>query len=83
MQIGQCVVYLVDGLAHAQNEIAFGDQPEITGGGDHLEAALVPEGRTDPLEYPRDGFEVVREHFWTRIKNLAQQFRHPVEVGGE
>ena len=44
----------------------------LAGGGEHREAALVAKRRADPLEDTRDGFDVVRQHFWTRLEDLLE-----------
>ena len=82
-QIAQRRAHLVGGLAHAEDQVALGDQPVVAGRGQHREAALVAERRTDPLEDARHRFDVVRQHFWPRLEDLLEQCRFAVEVGDQ
>ena len=83
MQVGQRGLDLLDGLAHAEDEVALGHQTELSCRAQYVEAALVAEGGPDSLEDARNGFDVVRQHFWPRLEHLAQQIRLAVEVGNQ
>ena len=50
---------------------------------DDVERALVAEGRADPLEDPRHGLDVVREHLGPGVEDLGEQLGLAVEVGDE
>ena len=53
------------------------------GGGDHVQGALVAEGRTDPLEDPGHGLDVVGQHLGARGEHLGQLVGVAVEVGDQ
>ena len=74
--------HLVGRLAHAEDQVALGDQAVVARRGQHVEAALVAERRPDPLEDPRHRFDVVRQHFWPRIEHLLRAARgSPLKSG--
>ena len=64
VKVGQRGAHLVRRLTHAEDEVGLGDQPVVTRRGQHRKAALVAERGPDPLEDARNGFDVVRQHFW-------------------
>ena len=59
-------------LAHAEDQVGLGDQAVVAGRGEHREAAVVAERRADPLEDPRHGLDVVRQHLGPRLEDLAR-----------
>ena len=84
------VVQVADGLldlgvllAHAQDEVALGDQLGVAGHGEHPQRLVVGEGRADPLEDARHRLEVVREHLGAGVEHLADELGHGAEVGRE
>ena len=83
VKVGQRGADLVGRLTHAEDEVGLGDQAVVARRGQHREAALVAERRTDPLEDARHRFDVVRQHFWARLENLRQQGRLGVEIGDQ
>ena len=74
---------LLAGLAHAEDQVGLGDQAEVAGLGEHVERAVVAEGRPDPLEDPRHRLDVVGEHLGPRLEHLAEQVGLAVEVGDQ
>ena len=83
VQVAQRLADLLAGLAHAEDQVGLGDQAEVAGLGEHVERAVVAERRADPLEDPRHGLDVVREHLGPRLEHLAQQVGLAVEVGDQ
>src|SRR5690606_26943019 len=59
----------------------LGDRDELAAGGRQVPPG--PEGGPDPLEDPRDGLHVVRQHLRPGREHLGQQLGHRVEVGDE
>src|SRR5699024_9632610 len=70
VQVAHRLDHLVRGLAHPQDEVGLGDQPEVAGGTDDIQGTLIPERRTDPLEHPRHGLEVVCQHLGPGLEHL-------------
>src|SRR6202000_374818 len=83
VQIGQGGAHLVGGFTEAEDEVALGDQSEVAGRGQHPQAALVGERGANPLEDPRNGLDVVRQHFWARFEHLRKPGRLAGEVGDQ
>ena len=67
---------LVDGLAHAEDEVGLRDQPGGAGLGDDVERALVAEARADPLEDARDRLDVVRQHLGPGAEDRVELVGH-------
>src|SRR5271156_495135 len=80
VQVAECRTHLLGRLAHPEDEVALGDQPEIPCRGEHVEAASVGEGRTNALEDPRHGLEVVGQHFGPGLEDLPKLVCVAVEV---
>ena len=80
VQVAQRVGDLVRRLAHAEDQVRLGDQPDVAGLRDDLERALVAERGPDPLEDPRDGLQVVREHLGPGVEHRAELVVAGVEV---
>ena len=74
VQIAQRGAHLVGRLAHAEDQVALGDQAVVARRGQHVEAALVAERRPDALEDARHRFDVVRQHFWACLEHLLELF---------
>ncbi len=53
---------LVKGLAHAKDEVRFGDHPRFRRERDEIERALVTECGTNLLKDARNSFEVMGKH---------------------
>ena len=83
MQVAQRLRDLLARLAHAEDEVRLGDQPEVAGLRDDIERALVPERGADALEDARNRLDVVREHLGPRLEDDAQQLGVAREVGGQ
>ena len=67
-------VDLRPGLAHAQDQVGLGHQPEVPRLGEHVQRPVVAERRPDPLEDPRHRLDVVGQH-------LAARRRRPRRAG--
>src|SRR5690606_21580909 len=83
VQVPQGLGDLLAGLAHAEDQVGLGDEAVLARHREHVEGPLVPEGGPDPLEDPRDGLHVVRQHLRPGREHLGQQLGHRVEVGDE
>ena len=70
-------------LAETEDEVRLGDQTRCPGLGQHVEGARVAESRTDPLEDPRNGLDVVCQHLGAGVEDLGEQVRTTGEVGDE
>jgi hypothetical protein len=73
VQVVQGGRHLLAGLAQAEDQVRLGDQSRGAALGDHPQGAVVGERGPDPLEDPRHGLEVVREHLGRRREDLAEQ----------
>jgi hypothetical protein len=83
MKVIECGADLLGSLAHAQDQVALGDQPVVPGGGDHVHAALVAERGPDPLEDARHRLDVVRKHLRSRLEDRLELLGDGVEVGDQ
>ena len=83
VQVAHRLADLLAGLAHAEDEVALGDQPVRAGLGEHVERAVVAERRTDALEDARHGLDVVGQHLGPGVEDLLEQLGDAVEVGDQ
>ena len=83
VQVAHRLADLLAGLAHAEDQVALGDEPVVAGLGEHVERAVVAERRTDALEDARHGLDVVGQHLGPGVEDLLQQLGDAVEVGDE
>src|SRR5690606_13869177 len=70
-------------LAQAEDEVGLRHQARLVRDAEHLQRALVPEGRADAPEDARHGLDVVREHLRLAGEHLLELGPVGVEVGHE
>ena len=68
-------------LAHPEDEVRLRDQPGVASLRDHVERAVVAEGRADALEDARHRLDVVREDLRLRAEDLAEVSGLPEKSG--